>query len=80
MVKKYCKGDQNRFEKQRQEAKKRNLQSPASTERYRSKTGRPLLLGKLDTMVQKYIEGMSNRGAIITWFIANATAIALIRK
>ena len=31
-------------------------------------------------MVQKYIKGMSNRGVVITWSIAYATAKALIRK
>ena len=31
-------------------------------------------------MVQSYIKGLSNRGAVITWTIANAAAKALIRK
>ena len=31
-------------------------------------------------MVQKYIKGMSNRGPVITWSIANAATKALIRK
>ena len=69
-----------KYEKQLQEAKKKNLQQPKSIEKYRSKTGRPLLLGKLDSMVQSYIKGLSNRGAVITWTIANAAAKALIRK
>ena len=67
---KYCKGVQKRYEKltksikgikKLQEVKERNLQPPTLIERYRSKTGRPLLLGKLDSIVQKYIGGMSNR-------------------
>ena len=69
-----------RYEKQLQEAKKGNLQPPTSIERYRSKTGQPLLLEKSDSMVEKYIEEMCNQGAFITWSIANATAKALIRK
>ena len=39
-----------------------------------------MLLGKFDSVVQKYIEGMSNQGAVITWSIANADAKTLIRK
>ena len=31
-------------------------------------------------MVQKYIGGMSNRSAVITWFIVTAIVKALIRK
>ena len=31
-------------------------------------------------MVQNYIKGMSNRGAVITWTAANAAAKALIKK
>ena len=45
-----------------------------------NKRGRPLLMGPLDSMVQKYIQSMSNRGAVITWAIANAAAKALMRK
>jgi len=41
------------------------------------KTGRPLLLRKFDAM---YIRAMSNRGAVITWSIANSAAGALIKK
>lgn len=69
-----------RYQKQREEERKKNLPPSTSITKYRSRTGRPLLLGKLDSMVQKYIEGMSNRGAVITWSIANAAAKALIRK
>ena len=39
-----------------------------------------MLVGKFDSVVQKYIEGMSNQGAVITWSIANADAKTLIRK
>lgn len=69
-----------KYERLIQEAKKRNVEPPKMIEKYSSKTGRPLLLGKFDHMVQTYIEGMSNRGAVITWSIANAAAKALIRK
>ena len=46
----------------------------------KSTAQRPLLLGKLDSMVQSYIKGLNNRDAVITWTIANAAAKALIRK
>ena len=42
------------------------------------KRGRPLLLGKLDEMVQKYIKAASNRGAVISRSMASATAKALL--
>ena len=46
----------------------------------KKKLGRPLLLGQFDSMIQKYIQSMSNRGAVITWSIANSVAKALMRK
>ena len=42
------------------------------------KRGRPLLLGKLGEIVQKYIEAASNRGAVISRSMASATANALL--
>lgn len=69
-----------RYEKQLQKAKKKNLQPPKSTEKYLSKTGLPLVSGKLDSMIQNYIERMSNWRAAITWSIANAATKALIGK
>jgi len=42
--------------------------------------GRPLMLGQFDSMIQTYIRSMSNRGAVITWSVANAAAKALMRK
>ena len=41
------------------------------------KSGRPLILGKLDVMVQTYIRSASNRGAVVTRSTAVATAKAL---
>ena len=46
----------------------------------KKKLGRPLLLGQFDSIIQKYIQSMSNRGAVITWSIANSAAKALMRK
>ena len=42
------------------------------------KRGCPLLLGKLDEMVQKYIKAALNCGALITRSMASATAKALL--
>ena len=70
-LKKAVREFKKRYEKQLQEAKKQNHQ-PKSTKKFSSKTGRPLFLGKFDLKVQSYIKGMSNRGAIITWSVANA--------
>ena len=65
------------YEKQLQEARKKSIQPIKSILKCRSKTWWPLLMGKFDSMVQNYIQGMSNHGAVITWSIANA---ALFRK
>ena len=48
--------------------------------RYSSETGRPLLLGDLDSMVQTYIKQLSNRGGVVNRTIANATAQALLTR
>lgn len=37
-------------------------------------------MGKFDLMVQNYIKGMSNRGAVINWSAANVAAKALIKN
>ena len=69
-----------RYEQKIKEEKKKNLPSSKEISKYQTKTGRPLLLGKFDAMVQEYIQSMSNRGASITWSIANSAAGALIKK
>ena len=42
------------------------------------KRGRPLLSGKLEKMVQKYIKAALNRGAVISRSMASATAKACL--
>ena len=48
--------------------------------KYSSHTGRPLILGELDSMVQTYIKQLSNRGGVVNRAIANATAQARLRR
>ena len=48
--------------------------------KYKTKTGRPLLLGELDAMVQKYLRAASNRGAVISKTSAVSAAKALLQK
>ena len=48
--------------------------------KYSSPTGRPLMLGQLDSMVQTYLLAQSQRGCVINASIANATAHALIKR
>ena len=69
-----------RYENQIREEKKKKREPVKSLQKYQSKTGRPLLLGNVDATVQNYILAMSNRGAMITWSIANSAAKALIKK
>ena len=48
--------------------------------KYNGKTCRPLLLGDLDSMVQKYLLAASNRGAVISRLSAVSAAKAVIKK
>ena len=48
--------------------------------KYSSQTGRPLLLGELDSMVQTYIKQLSNRGGVVNRAIANATGQASLSR
>ena len=51
-----------------------------SIPKYKSKTGRPLLIGELDSMVQRYLLAASNRGAVLTRASAVSAAKALLKK
>ena len=44
------------------------------------KRGRPLLLGKVDEMVQSYLSATRHRGGLVSRYIAIATAKALIKR
>ena len=48
--------------------------------KYSSQTGRPLLIGDLNSMVQTYIKKLSNSGGVVDRAIANATAQALLTR
>ena len=56
-------GFPDRVEEELKKAKNNNIASKTSLSKYRYKTGRPLLLGDLDSMVQKYLLAASNRGS-----------------
>ena len=51
-----------------------------SIPKYRTPTGRPLLLGDIDQMVQSYIKAVRPRGGHISYVLAEATAKALIER
>ena len=53
---------------------------PKSISKYSSKTGRPLLLGEIDEMVQAYITALSSRGGLINTAVAVETAKALLER
>ena len=69
-----------RVESDLKEAKRKGITPSKSLPKFCSKTGRPLLLGDLDAMVQKYILAASNRGAVITRASAVSTAKTLLKK
>ena len=71
------KNTRKNYEKQKRKAVNRQTKS---LQKYQSQTGRPLLLGDFDSMVQSYIVSMSNRGAVISRSIANSAAKALMKK
>lgn len=59
----------------------REKREPNKTiEKYSSRTGRPLLLGELDSMVQTYLIAQSKKGCVINKSIADATTRALISR
>ena len=45
-----------------------------------ARRGRPLLLGEIDSMVQRYLIAASNRGSIISRAVATSTTKALMSK
>ena len=51
-----------------------------SIPKYRTPTGRPLLLGDIDQMVQSYIKAVRARGGHISYLLEEATAKALIER
>ena len=48
--------------------------------KYAVPTGRPLLLGELDAMIQTYITSISSRGCVVNSVIAKSAAKALIER
>ena len=71
-VRGFCK----RYEKEIAQAKKD--QRSTATISPTQKRGRPLMLGKLDALVQRYISAASNRGPVITRAAVTSTARALL--
>ena len=71
--KKYTDDDRYKTGKYASESGSKNISTLVTEKR-----GRPLLLGKLDEMVQKYIKAASNRRAAISRSMGNATAKALL--
>ena len=60
-------------------AKSKDISQKNSIPRYRIQKERPLLLSDLDSMVQRYILGVSNRGAVITRAGPVSVAKALLK-
>ena len=61
-------------------AAKEKREPTKSLTKYSTPTGRPLLLGELDRLMQSYLKALSNRGGVINTTIAKATAKALIKR
>ena len=61
-----------RYEKLLKKTKKDVISK--SIPKYRTPTGRPLLLGDIDQMVQSYIKAVRARGGHISYLLAEATA------
>ena len=69
-----------RVVKEIKDASKEKREVTQSLSKYSKATGRPLMLGELDEMVQSYIKAVSSRGALVNSSLAKATAKALIQK
>ena len=63
--------------KRRSRSKERKIQQISKDS---SPTGKPLLVGKLCSMVQSYLKALSKPDAVITTTSANATVNALIKS
>ena len=70
----------SRVEADLKAVKSKGISPKKAISRYRIKTGQPLLLADLDSMVQRYILGASNRRASITGGGAVSAAKALLKK
>ena len=66
--------------KEIKDASKEQQEVTQSLKKYSKPTGRPLLLGELDAMVQSYIKAVSSRGALVNSSLAIAAGKALIQK
>ena len=51
-----------------------------SISKYSSSTGRPLMFGELDSVIECHIKSLSNSGGVVNTVIANATAKALMKR
>ena len=67
-------------EEEIKQASKERREPKKALSKYSSPTGRPLLLGEFDSMVQSYLVAQSNRGCVINSSVANATATALMKR
>ena len=71
-------GFRKRYEKEIAQAK--NDQRSTATVLPTQKGGRPLMLEKLDALVQRYISAASNRGSIITRSVVTSTTWVLLDR
>ena len=73
-------GFRKRFEEELKKSTKEKTEMPNLIPKYTTKTGRPLLLGEIDEMVQSYITALSSRGGLINRAIVVSIAEALIER
>ena len=69
-----------RVVKELKDASKEKRAVVQSLPKYSLRTGRPLMLGEIDQMVQTYIKVVSSRGGLVTRTLANAAAKALMAR
>ena len=69
-----------RVVKEVKDASKEKRSVLQSLRKYSLRTGRPLMLGETDQMVQTYIKAVSSRGVLVTRTLANAAAKALMAR
>ena len=69
-----------RVVKEVKDASKEKRAVVQSLPKYYLRTGRPLMLGEIDQMVQTYIKAVSSRGGLVTRTLANAAAKALMAR
>ena len=75
-----ARGFRKKYEEEIKKATKEKREPSKAISKYSAPTGRPLMLGELDSMIQAHLLAQSRNGTPINTAIANATAISMVQR